>query len=297
MNSFRWQTVCLSLGLAVLLASTAMAKAPARGDDSLDFHLAYAPADEMTTEETGVESVTYAEGSDYREVSDFFNIREANANVEQGEWEVEVEFEWFTGKGEGDDSFGVLPNIKYGFTDDMWLEVEVLAENLGDGANQGNGDLAILFFYQFLHEDGTLPALAAWIDSRIPTGDSSSGVDGALHFNLTKTIADNFRFNFEAYARTANGGPGDEDEGRRPFQWGMGPGLDYQIDDQTIVLVNYLNRSSEETGHPNQNILECGLARELFEGSHLKAAADVGLDGHEETPEFGVKLEWTYEWR
>ena len=235
------------------------------------------------------------ESHDYREISDFFNVREANANVEQGEWELEFESQWKTGP-EGDDDFSLSTNLKYGITDDLWVELELLPINLGDGGDQGAGDLALIVFYQFLHEDETWPAFASWAEMRIPTGEGSSGVDGELHFNLTKTLVENFRGHLEGFIETANGGRGDEGDGRRPFQWGIGVGFDYQFTEQTIGTINYLNRSSEEEGHSNLNILELGMVHELAENQHLKAAIDIGLDDNEETPNFGAKLQYSIEW-
>jgi len=154
----------------------------------------------------------------------------------------------------------------------------------------------LIVFYQFLHEDETWPAFASWAEMRIPTGEGSSGVDGELHFNLTKTLVENFRGHLEGFIETANGGRGDEGDGRRPFQWGIGVGFDYQFTEQTIGTINYLNRSSEEEGHSNLNILELGMVHELAENQHLKAAIDIGLDDNEETPNFGAKLQYSIEW-
>ncbi|MFQ5500948.1 MAG: hypothetical protein ACE5EQ_01455 [Phycisphaerae bacterium] len=233
---------------------------------------------------------------DYLEISDFFNIREANANVIQGEWEFELEGEWVTDSAGGDDDLTFTPNIKYGITDDMFVELEVLPLSLGDGSDQGNGDLSVQLFNQFLHETDTLPAFGAWVEMRIPTGEGSSGVDAEIHFNLTKTLVQNFRAHFEGFVETANGGRGDEEDNRRNFQWGLGPGFDYQFDEKTIAALNYLHRSSEERGRPNQNILEFGVVRELTPSQHLKFAVDLGLDGHEETPNVAAKILWSIEW-
>lgn len=233
---------------------------------------------------------------DYKEISDFFNIREANVNTTKGEWEIEFEAEWVTDSGGGDDDFTFTPNIKYGLTDDMFIELEVLPLNIGDGGDQGNGDLALQVFYQFLRETDTMPALGTWAEARFPTGDGSSKIDAEFHLNLTKTIAPRFRAHLEGFVETANGGRGDEDENRRSFQWGVGPGFDYEIDDKTIAALNYLHRSSEELGEPDQNILEVGMVRQLAENQHLKLAVDVGVDGHDTTPNFGAKILWSFEW-
>ena len=268
------------------------------------------PTKETTTVRTEEKTVN---GGDYREVSAFFNVREANANVTQGEWEFEAPFAWETSSNGKDDDFSLGASLKYGFTDDVFVELEVLPVMLGDGGDQGNGELALVLFTQWVHESGDMPAFATWAEMRIPSGHDSSGVDGELHFNLTKTLADKLRGHLEGYIMTANGARGGEsnnndwrfpwgfgrdgDEGdRRHFQWGIGPGIDYQCTEKTIGIINYINRSSEEEGGHNQNILEIGLVRELAEKQHLKAAIDIGLDGNDETPNFGAKLQWSIDW-
>ena len=254
-----------------------------------------APSDSSTVESTTIvttSSSTYG----YKEISDFFNIREANSNVMQGEWELELEADWVTGTTGGDDDIKFTPNIKYGITDNLLVELEILPLNMGDGSNQGNGDLTLQLFYQFMHEADMMPAMAIEFEGRIPTGEGSSGVDGTMYLNVTKTIMPNLRAHFEGFVMTANGGRGDEDEGRRAFQWGVGPGIDYQCDDKTISTINYLMRSSEANGAPNQNILEIGMVRELASNQHLKLAVDVGVDGRDTTPNFGAKILWSYDW-
>lgn len=233
----------------------------------------------------------------YREISDFFNIREAYSNVEKGEWEFETTFEWETKSGGSDDDFGPVFSLKYGITDTFHVELEIERINLGDGGDQGNGELALIVFKEWWKEAEILPAFATWGEMRIPSGQGSSGVDAELHFNLTKTLLPNFRGHFEGFVETANGARGGEDEDeRRSFQWGVGPGFDYSFSEDTIAALNYLMRSSEEEGHHNQNILQFGLAQRIAKNQHVKFAVDVGLDGAEETPNFGAKLLWSIEW-
>lgn len=251
-------------------------------------------------EEDNVRAQT--EESDYRGVSDFFNVREANANVTQGEWELEIASGWSTDSAGGDDDF-FFPeaSLKYGITDELFVELELLPINLGDGGDQGNGDLDLTLFYQFVQETDTMPAVGSWVEMRIPTGQGSSGVDGEFHTALTKSINDQMRVHLAGFIETANGGRGDEDKNRRRFQWGVGPGFDYQFDDQTLGLVNYLITSSEEYGNQDSNVLQFGLVRELAETESteqtLKLALDVGLDGHEGTPNFAFMVQWAVEWR
>jgi hypothetical protein len=154
----------------------------------------------------------------------------------------------------------------------------------------------LVLFNQFVKECGLCPAIAGWAEMRIPSGKDSSGVDGTLHLNVTKSITDKFRTHMEGFVETANGAQGGDDEDRRHFQWGVGPGFDYLLSCKTIAVLNYLNRSSEEYGHHNSNILEFGVAHSLTKSQTIKGALDVGLDGQEETPNLGVKLQWSYDW-
>ncbi len=255
-----------------------------------------------TKTETTVQASTESEDKyGYHEVSDFFNIREANPQVSKGEWELEVTSEWATRSNGEDDDFGLEQSIKYGITDDIFVELEVVEPSLGDGGDQGNGDLNLILFERVLKENETLPAIGLQQEMRIPSGDDSSGVDGTFSLIFTKHIVDKLRAHLEGYIETANGSQGAGGDDRRNFQWGVGPGFDYQIDDKTLALINYLNRSSEDYGHHNQNILELGVTREIAKTDRteqiVKFATDIGLDGQEETPNFGVKLLWEIGWK
>lgn len=242
------------------------------------------------------EHVTTTESAhDYRGVSSFFNIREANPDVAKGEWEFEATFSWQTNSDGSDDDVGPSVSLYYGIDDDAFVELEVMQMNLGDGGDQGIGDLELTYFRRHIREGDVMPAFATRWSIRVPSGDGSSGVDGEAHFILTKTLAPNFRTHVDGFIETANGGRGDEDIDRRYFQWGVGPGFDYSLSDQTTLLMNYLHRCSEFEGHHNQNILEFGLVQALTEKMCVKAAFDVGLDGAEETPNFAAKVLWSIE--
>lgn len=231
----------------------------------------------------------------YREISDFFNIREAYANVDKGEWEFETWLEWETQSGQRD-TYGPAASLKYGITDTFYAELELLPLTLGQGGDQGNGDIALQLFKELWKEGDAYPAMGLWGEMRIPSGQGSSGVDVELAGALTKTVAPHLRVHFNGFLMSANGSRGGDDDERRPFQWGAGPGVDYSFSDDTIATVNYLNRCSEDEGEPNENVIEFGLAQRLAPNQHLKLAVDVGVDGHESTPNLGAKVLWSIDW-
>lgn len=236
----------------------------------------------------------------YREVSDFFNIREANPQVDKGEWEFEFETRWFTRSNGDDDEFGMGQTLKYGFTDDLFLELEVFEPTLGDGGNSGAGDINLLLFNRFVRETESMPAIAGFVEMRLPTGDGSEGVDASFNGIITKSFTDKCRLHVEGYVETANGGSGSEGD-RKHFQWGVGFGTDYKLSEKSLLLANYINRTSEAEGGHNENVLEFGVVHEIARNGdvaqHIKFATDVGLDGASETPNLGAKFQWSIDWK
>jgi len=305
-------TMCVSLVLAMMSSSAVAQQTSRRGSDSrsnpaiqgtTDTHplqlVSYWAQDKpKTTETTTVRTEVTSVGEfGYREISSFFNIREANANVEKGEWELELETGWETGNG-GDDDVFFGSSLKYGLDDATYLELEVIPINLGDGGDQGAGELELTLFHQWTSESDAPVAFATWASMRIPSGDGSEGVDGTLSGAITKSLGGNWRVHLNGYVMTANGVMGDgDDENRRDFQWGIGPGLDYQFDDCTIGTINYINRSADQYGESNDGILEVGFVRKIADNQHLKFAVDVDVHGgNDDIANVGAKLQWTIEW-
>lgn len=232
----------------------------------------------------------------YKGVSHFFNIREANSNTEKGELEFELTYGYSTKSGESDEN-ELSQSIKYGLSDRAYIELEV-EEPLGEGG-EGAGELYLTYFRTYIEEQDWLPAFANSIVLRIPTGVGSSGVDATFNFIFTKTIVDGFRVHLNGFVQTANGEPGefDDDEDRMDFQWGVGPGFDLKLTDSTLGVLNYLHRSSEIEGKHNQNILELGVVQKLPNlaeniAHELKLSSTIGLDGNDNTPNWGFKVQW-----
>lgn len=257
-----------------------------------------AASSKPTTEKTTVRTEVKTVGEfGYREISSFFNVREAYSNVEKGEWELELDSGWETGNG-GDDDVFFGASLKYGLDDATWLELEVIPINLGDGGDLGAGELELSLFHQWTSESDAPVAFATWVDMRIPSGQGSSGVDGTLHGAITKSLGGNWRAHLNGYVMTANGAMGGEDEeNRRDFQWGIGPGLDYQFNEDTIGTINYINRSADQNGESNDGIVEVGVVHKIAENQHLKFAVDVDVHGgNDDIANVAAKLQWSIEW-
>jgi len=300
------QAAWIGAALLVACAQLCLAASPRVVSGSAAFMLGAAAQDQpaLATDPntaTGEAETRPAATRGYRGVSKFFNIREANSNVRQGEWELELTTGWATRSDGEDDELEFEQSLKYGVTDRFHIELEVKQPSIGDGGESGAGDMDLIFFYQFLEESDTMPALGGFAAMRIPSGDGSSKVDGTFSLIATKSLTDRVRVHFQGFVQTANGHIGEAEGDRRPFQWGLGPGMDCQIAEDTVALINYLHRSSEYRGHHNMNILEFGLIHEFGQvgrAEHgVKLAFDVGLDGAEETPNFAAALQYYLEWQ
>ena len=261
----------------------------------------------------------------YKGVDDFFILREANPNVGAGQWEFElgVAYSCFRSGDSRDDAITMTPSIKYGLGDPVFIELGLLPINMGDGTgigtsglggdlgglggmftfgddnepDNGNGDLSIKLFWQLMEEQDIWPAIAMWTEARVPTGDGSEKIDGTLNFNFTKTLHDSVRMHFGGYVKTANGAHGDydrEDIGdRRDFQCGAGAGFDFALADTDLLLINYLNKSSEYNGNSSNNVFEAGWVHD-FGGHQLMMGVDYAdVKGDFEDPRWTGKVQWS----
>ena len=258
-------------------------------------------------------------GSGYLGVDDFFRIREANPNVKSCQWQFELNSAWSTFRsGAGrDDDWTVGASLKYGITDDVFAEFEVLPVNFGDGSDfsarsnrfrfgrrrnvtgdDGNGESNLKLFWRFLREQDIMPAMAVWSELRLPTGEGSSKMDWNIRLNATKTIWDRFRAHMAGWLETDNGARGGFDNrffgDRRNFQWGMGAGVDYSLDEQNVLVLNYENRSSEYDGNSNTNSFEAGWVHHLSPSQQLMVGTVYDdTRGFQEGPRWTAKVQWS----
>lgn len=232
----------------------------------------------------------------HKGVSRFWNIREAYSDVSAGQWEFLYYGTWMSNKKSQSD-FAMGQTLKYGVTDDFNVELEVV-EPLGY-SGYGCGEIGLYLHQTFWRESELLPAFGGTASMRIPSGVGSSGFDGRLTAELTKTVFDKFRVHMNGYVEMGGGGRGDWEYRRediRGFRWGLGPGFDYQLFENTLFVLNYLHQGNLYYGERNQNLLELGFVQKLGKTgpfTHtIKVAGDIGLDGDDSTPTGGMKFLW-----
>ncbi|MEW6252190.1 MAG: hypothetical protein AB1716_16245 [Planctomycetota bacterium] len=306
---------------AGLLASTAVAAPPnANALPNLNWHAllvsqtAAAPPQQqqiVPPPPPGEEPVPPAEepapavALEYKGVNEFFNVREAYSDVLARQWEFGVGFNWRTFYNENQRKDDVILSqvIKYGITDSLHVALTIY-EPLGYGGSS-IPDTELTVFNTFWKEGDWYPALAGYAKLWMPTGYESEGVDGTYGAVLTKTLFPRFRVHMEGWVKNACGEAGYLGDiwsashvDRRDFQWGVGPGVDYQMFDNALVVVNYLHRSSETEGSGNIQVIEAGLVYKFGESERsyhqIKGAADVGLCEQRDTPHLGAKLQYEF---
>lgn len=256
------------------------------------------PAEATASSEKTTTTTTASSEYGFGGLGDFWNVREANSNLKQGQWNLETTWGWSTTSNNSDDDITGAAALRYGVTDDLFVELEVFPINFGDGSDQGNGDLGVIVFWNPIKETDATPAFGTYLEGRAPSGDGSRGVDAEWHWILTKTIVPKVRVHMEGYIMTANGGrTGGQDDGRRPFQWGAGPGMDIAITDKTKMVANFIHRSADQYGNQNSNIVEAGIAHSLGENQYVCVGVDIGLDQVGDTPNSVIKAQWGITWK
>lgn len=88
-----------------------------------------------------------------------------------------------------------------------------------------------------------------------------------------------------SFAKSANG---ENVEDLRHFQWGFVAGYKWRTSDRFALIGDYVQGSSEQTGHGNINELEFSGMYRVNDHVTFGPGIFVGLDRHEETPNFGA---------
>ncbi|MCB9865659.1 MAG: hypothetical protein H6816_03370 [Phycisphaerales bacterium] len=239
-----------------------------------------------------------------RQSVDAYNSLEDGQPGDPGTLELQLEGGWVTATGEHD-VFPFLAELQYNGSGSEFLEntqftLGVPVE-MGIGGVEGNGDLELGWQQRWIEDDGTMPTIATLAEVRIPTGYHSSGVDGTLTAVVAKDLGPGTAY-FNAFGRTVNGDNGEEaaefnlfaipwdcdSEDVRHFQWGFRAGYKWRISDEFALIGDYVNQSSEYTGHGNSNLLEVSGEWHVNDRITVGPGVVIGLDDNDETPNFGA---------
>jgi hypothetical protein len=193
-----------------------------------------------------------------------------------------------------------MQNAKFGIN----MPVELL-----NGGVEGNGDINLLWKQRLIEEEESnwWPTVTLENELRLPTGYHSNGVDYTFQTVVAKQVGPGTAV-FNGFLTSANGNNnleqaswwdqalGEEDDSLRHLQWGLRAGYKWRLTDQFALLADYTYQSSELKGEENQNIGE--FAAEWRVNEHLTIGPGIlfGLDGNEDTPNFGAGILVHYSW-
>lgn len=224
-----------------------------------------------------------------RQSVDAFNSLEDGQPGAPGDLELEVNAGWQTSSRQHThDPFALLTELQYTpdgseFLRNMQLLLGVPVE-MGLGGVDGNADVNLGWQQRWVKEQGSMPTLSTLAEMRLPTGYHSSGVDGKLTGIIAKDVGPGTAY-LNGFVKTANG---NNIEDVRHFQWGGRVGYKWRINDSLALIGDYLNQSSEENGHGNLNVLELSGQYRFNEHLTVGPGIQIGLDNHDETPNFGA---------
>ena len=78
------------------------------------------------------------------------------------------------------------------------------------------------------------------------------------------------------------------------MQWSAGAGLDYSIDDRNLLLLNYLQKSSNYDGNSSSCNVEAGWTHALSDTQWLLLGVDyASVNGDFEGPRWTGKVQWS----
>lgn len=219
-----------------------------------------------------------------------YYLRSADA-IELGEVEVKFIYSYARGPSDDEEHEGEF-EIEWGFAPNLEFIMEVGTE-LFDGRVEGNGDIEELgVHWQLCDQDGLRPAFAMRHLVRIPTGTDSDGVDYTARGIMTWKLTEAGRLHFDPYITSING---NLDDNERNLRWGAAIGVDWKLNDTTVVIFDYLHQNSEEYGQRNQHSVEFGLDWEFAEDQLIGLGVEMEIDGDSYGDDYSASISYIYE--
>ncbi len=225
-----------------------------------------------------------------------------------GEIQLQVDAGWETRSNEHDE-FQLRPEIQWTPENgEFWRNLQftlAVPMDLGNGAVDGNADLNFGWQQRWVKEEGLMPTMSTLAEIRIPSGYHSAGVDGRLTGIVAKDVGPGTLY-LNVWMETVNGNNFDigqettflgftqEGEGIRHFRWGSRLGYKWRINDTFSLIADVRNESSEQKGVGDIDAFELSGEWHVNERITIGPGIIVGLDGHDETPDFGAGIRFLY---
>jgi hypothetical protein len=284
----RTWNLCLALLGVSLLCGPAMAQSPAGGTTGpLSLSMLNQYEKETTYESTTVTTKDDEVAMEEMQKIDAYITLEDPQPEPEGTWSIEFSSGWDTRSDCGDE-WNMEAELEFNPRNPECLKPMELSLSvplvLGEGAEEGNGDLEFGILYKFWQEEDWIPTFALRSKMRIPSGYQSDGVDGEFTGILAHTLGPGVFF-LNGTVATLNGNLDDDD---RHFQWSIVPGYKLPVCDYCSLIFDYVHRSNAKEGGSNQHIFEMAAQMDVAKGVTFGPGIQVGLDGREDTPNFGA---------
>lgn len=185
-------------------------------------------------------------------------------------------------------------SLYYGIADQAQLSID-LPFVVGDGRDKegsargfaGNGDATVGLLFQVAEQSDTSPAIALQTNARFRTGYRSSPLDAQFRLLITNEYDSGIRSHLNLSTETQQGH-------FSRWNWEAVIGADGPLGAGGAVrwIADYAHRNNEHNNGGNSNYLELGTEWNMDNGHTLGMAAQIGLDDHDETSDFGVRAMW-----
>lgn len=188
---------------------------------------------------------------------------------------------------EDQDAWLVDPRLRLGFTERTEMTI-ALPFRPGPDENMNSGDTVVSLFQNLTQEQNILPAFAALLETALPTGKESAGLDSTIKLIATKGISGsgpeahssmhaNVSWNYNAAPRP---------EERRHFQLAA-LGYSQQIGENNQFLTDFLYEESKLSEN-TARFIELGLRHQFASKQVISLGSDFGLN--EEAPDYRLTL-------
>ncbi len=183
----------------------------------------------------------------------------------------------FNDRREGRTRVTFQPQIIYGAFDNTQIEIQgdlFTEPNTLVGANK-SGDLHLGVLYNFNTETLNLPALAVRVETDLPTGVNSKGVDTQVTGILTRSFG-RLRVHLNAGYTLAGSPQGQERPGAYRAVAAVSYPLGYPTSFRDTLIASLYTRQSDLQGQRNHTGVEVGIRHQLT--SRLVVDAGLGTE-------------------
>lgn len=189
-----------------------------------------------------------------------------------------------------EDRFLFRPKIAYGIAPFAHIEASTTVF-AGDADRTGSGDLRIGGHYQFLDENGWVPALGIFAAGDLPTGKDTRGLDTTVTLAASRELPmsanDRLHANL-SYLRNAG-----REDGEREHYYRVAFGYSREFGDNLSFVADFI-REEQRARRSEANIVEAGTLYQFDDRMALSISAGFGIGDESPDFRFGTGFRWNF---